>query len=229
MATNNNIIIFDCDGTLVDTFTLIEKTVYLTFEKMLPEYPLTLEEAHRFFGPFLNDSFKKYAKTEEEVEQLVECYRKINEALMEQYIYAYDGIEELLKTLKQNNYQLAVVSNKVTDDVVKSLKLCHIDTYFDLIVGAEKLKEAKPNPDGIYQVLHFFNKQQAYMIGDTVIDIKTGQNANINVKENVGVKVKTIGVTWCQTKKETFIETGADFIVDHPSQIWRIIEENIHD
>lgn len=218
MIPNDKVIIFDCDGTLVDTFALIEKTVILTFEKMLPNYPLTLEEAHSFFGPFLNDSFKKYAKTQEEINQLVECYKKINEKLMDKYIYAYDGIKELLKKLKERNYKLAIVSNKVTDAVIQGLKICHIDTYFDFIVGAEKLKEAKPNPDGIYQVLTYFNKKEAYMIGDTVIDIKTGQNA----------KVKTIGVTWCQTKKETFLKNGADFVVDHPNQILKLVEENIY-
>ena len=58
----NKVIIFDCDGTLVDTFLLIEKTVFQTFETLLPDYPLTKDEAHQFFGPFLNDSFKKYVK-----------------------------------------------------------------------------------------------------------------------------------------------------------------------
>lgn len=48
----NKVIIFDCDGTLVDTFLLIEKTVFKTFATLLPDYPLTMEEAHQFFGPF---------------------------------------------------------------------------------------------------------------------------------------------------------------------------------
>ena len=48
---NKKVIIFDCDGTLVDTFLLIEKTVLKTFEEMLPNYPLTLKEEHHFFGP----------------------------------------------------------------------------------------------------------------------------------------------------------------------------------
>lgn len=209
------VVIFDCDGTLVDTFKLIEQTVILTFKKMLPNYNLTLEEAYLFFGPFLNDSFSKYAKTKKEIEELVDCYRIINDKLMSKYIYAYDGILELLTKLKKNGYRLAIVSNKVTDAVEKSLKLCNIDSFFDLIVGAEKLEKAKPNPSGIYQVLEYFNSKKAIMIGDTIIDIETGQNA----------KIKTIGVTWCKTDKQSFIKANANYIVNHPLEIIKVIEE----
>ena len=211
----NKVIIFDCDGTLVDTFLLIEKTVFKTFATLLPDYPLTMEEAHQFFGPFLNDSFKKYVKTDKEVDQLVECYRYINDELMPYYIKTYDGIKELLESLKKKNYILAIVSNKVTTAVIKGVKLCQINDYFDLIIGAEKLKEAKPNPDGIYQVLERYPSDDVFMIGDTSIDIKAGKNAN----------VKTIGVTWCKTSKEEFIKNNANFVVDKPQEILKIVSE----
>ena len=211
----NKVIIFDCDGTLVDTFLLIEKTVFQTFETLLPDYPLTKDEAHQFFGPFLNDSFKKYVKTDKEVKQLVECYRCINDEFMPYYIKAYDGIKELLESLKKKYYTLAIVSNKVTPAVLKGLKLCQINDYFDLIIGAEQLKEAKPNPDGIYQVLKKYPSDEVFMIGDTIIDIETGKNAN----------VKTIGVTWCKTSKEEFIKNGANFVVDKPQEILKIVSE----
>lgn len=209
----NKVIIFDCDGTLLDTFLLIEKTVYKTFEKMLPNYPLTKEEAHSFFGPALDESFKRFVKTEEEVKKLVKCYRDYNEALMADYVVAYDGILELLDKLKENGYKLAIVSNKVTPAVIKGLEICDIDKYFDLIIGLEKLDKAKPDPDGIYQVLDYFNVKDAIMIGDTIIDINTGQNANID----------TIGVTWCKTTKEVFLASGATYVVDEPLEILKIV------
>ena len=86
---------------------------------------------------------------------------------------------------------------------------------FDLIIGAEQLKEAKPNPDGIYQVLKKYPSDEVFMIGDTIIDIETGKNAN----------VKTIGVTWCKTSKEEFIKNGANFVVDKPQEILKIVSE----
>lgn len=215
MSIKTKVIIFDCDGTLLDTFLLIEKSVLMTFAKYLPAYPITKQEAHQFFGPFLNDSFQKYVKTEEEVNQLVSYYRYINRKLMPQYIKTYDGILDLLKSLQAYGYKMAIVSNKVTDDVVKGLVLCHIDTYFDLVIGAEKLKEAKPHPDGIFQVLQYFQTSDAVMIGDTIIDIETGKRANI----------PTIGVTWCKTSKEEFISHHASAVVDLPKEILQVLGE----
>lgn len=208
-------IIFDCDGTVLDTYQLIIETVYQTFAKMLPDYPLTYEEADAFFGPLLDDTFSKYATNEKQLNELIECYRVINNRLMQKYIKAFPGISNLLQTLKARDYKIAIVSNKVTDAVIKGLDICKLTPYFDLIIGAEKLKAPKPNPDGIYQVLQKFDMNSAIMIGDTIIDIDTGNNA----------KVKTIGVTWCRTSKEEFLNHYASYVVDDPQKILKIIEE----
>lgn len=212
---HQKVIIFDCDGTLLDTFLLIEKTVYKTFEQMLPDYPLTIEEAHAFFGPVIDETFQKYASTESEVNELVKCYRKYNEEMMADYIKAYDGIEEVLKELKKQGYKIAIVSNKVTDAVKKGLIICNINQYFDVIVGAEKLTSPKPDPNGIKQVLKLLKRDDAIMIGDTVIDIETGKNASI----------ETIGVTWCKTTRKTFKENKATYIIDRPQEILDIVKE----
>ena len=58
---------------------------------MLPDYPLTIEEAHAFFGPVIDETFQKYASTESEVNELVKCYRKYNEEV--------EGLIEELKGL----------------------------------------------------------------------------------------------------------------------------------
>jgi HAD superfamily hydrolase (TIGR01549 family) len=212
---NQKLIIFDCDGTILDTFDLIEKTVFKTFEEKLPNYNLTLEEAHAFFGPLIDDSFKKYANNEEEVKELVRCYREINTKIMPEYIKAYDGIENVLIELKKSGFKIAIVSNKTTDAVVLGLKICKINQYFDLVIGAEKMANAKPAPDGITQALKLLNKKDAILIGDTIIDIETGKNASID----------TIGVTWCKTTKEEFKRNKATYIINRPDEILKIVKE----
>lgn len=212
---NSKVIGFDCDGTLLDTFKLIEQTVILTFKEMLPNYNISIEEVHAFFGPFLDDSFSKYVNTKEEVAACVEKYRQINNRLMPEYIKAYDGIKELLEYLKNNDYKIAIVSNKVSPAIIYGLELCNLESYIDLIIGAEMIIP-KPNPDGINQVRKYFGVQDLIYIGDVKTDIETGKNAN----------VKTVGVTWCKTKKEELLNAGATFVIDHPLELIKILEEN---
>ena len=97
---------------------------------------------------------------DEEVEELINCYRNINEKIMPEYIKAFDGIEEVLKELKKSGFKIAIVSNKVTDAVVQGLKICNINQYFDLIIGAEKMDHPKPAPDGIKKALKLLKKKE---------------------------------------------------------------------
>ena len=117
--------------------------------------------------------------------------------------------------MKKSGFKIAIVSNKVTDAVVLGLKICNINQYFDLIIGAEKMKNAKPDPDGVEQALKLLNKEDAILIGDTIIDIETGKNASID----------TIGVTWCKTTKEEFKRNKATYIIDRPDEILKIVKE----
>ena len=77
------------------------------------------------------------------------------------------------------------------------------------------LKAAKPDPDGIYQVMKHYNIKNTVLVGDTFIDMETAKNANIHF----------IGVTWCQVSKEEFINNGAEFAVNKPSEIVDIVEK----
>ena len=118
-------------------------------------------------------------------------------------------------TQRARDSKIAMVSNKVTKAIIQGLDLCNITNCFDYIVGAEKLKQAKPDPDGIYQVLDYFNTSDTTLVGDTLIDMNTAINA----------KVTFIGVTWCQVSEEKFKSHGAKFVVNDPLDIVTILEK----
>ncbi len=208
----NKVLIFDCDGTVLDTFDLIEHIVFCTFKELYPKYPLTLDEAHAFFGPYIADVFKKYAKTDEEVSRCLEVYAKYASLLTEKYIKIYPGMKEALTYLKQNGYIITIASNKISKEVYRGLKICGIEELVDYVVGAEMMEFAKPNPDSIFKIMNKYQVSNAIMIGDTVNDIKAGQNAGIF----------TVGVTWCKTSKETFQGCKADEIINDPLELKNI-------
>lgn len=214
-SNKNKVLVFDCDGTILDTYELIEHIVLETFKEVNPTYPITLDEAHSFFGPYINDTFKKYAKDEEELNLYIDTYAKYAESLTAKYIKAYPGIKEALAELKGLGYTICVASNKISKEVHRGLKLCGLDKYVDLVIGAELMKEAKPNPDCINQIKIKYHVKKVLMIGDTEADILTGKNASSY----------TCGVTWCVSKEEDFVKWKADEIVSDPKELINLGEK----
>lgn len=215
----NKVVFFDCDGTILDTFTLIEQTTMRVFDEILPDYQYTMEEIHAFFGPLLNESFSKYAKDEEQLEQMVERYRVLNKELHEEYIKSFDGIEELLIKLQEKGYFVVIVSNKVSSAIIQGLQICGIYEYIDEVVGVEKLAKPKPDPEGIFDLMVKYNIDKAMLVGDTKFDIVTADNVKTKYPE-----FKSVGVTWCKTSKEEFEELNADYIVNNPLELLEVID-----
>lgn len=217
--TNNNVIIFDCDGTILDTFGLIEACTIETFKTVLPNISVSKEEVHAFFGPLLNDSFKKYTKNDLELKACIDTYRKLTMDLHPEYVKAYPGIKALIAFLKAKGFKLAIVSNKVSEAIIYGLVLNGMEKDFDLIIGAEKMSSPKPHPDGVHQILNYFKVNKALLVGDTKFDIESGFNAT-----NETFLVKTVGVTWCQATYEDFVRWGANFIINEPKELIEIVE-----
>ena len=211
----NKCIVFDCDGTLINTYPLIMEAFKKTFKKLLPEKKLTQDELNSFFGPSLKYTFSRYFK-DEEVDKVIEIYRAYSKELMPIMLHAFDGVISLLDELKNKGYYLAILSNKAYDMLLYGLELASMENYFDIIIGYEQMLVPKPDPSGFDVIKKYYNKElKYYFIGDTIIDIKTAKNAK---------DVTSIGVTWCITKKEDFINYHADFVVDKPCEILSILE-----
>ena len=213
----NKYIIFDCDGTLLNTYPLIMESFKRTFKNYLPDYLLTEDELNSFFGPSLRLTFLRYFD-ESMVDDVIKYYRKINRSLMPEWINVFEGIIDLLEYLKQNQYPISILSNKAYDMIMYGLELTNIAHYFDVVIGYEQMPQHKPHPAGIEVIKDFYktsNNDNIYLIGDTLIDINTAINANIN----------SVGVTWCITKKEDFIKGNAKYIINKPSELIKILEE----
>lgn len=211
----NRVIAFDCDGTLLNTYNLIQQTFKITFNELFPDYQLSQQELESFFGPGLHETFGHYVNTKEEVNYCIERYRYHNHRIMADYIEVFDGITQMLQELKNKGYNIMIVSNKVSKAIQYGLELCQIEHYIEHIIGYEMITP-KPDPDGIYKAKALYNVDNLVFVGDTHIDMETGKNAN----------VPTIGVTWCKSTKDVLLKSGANFVIDHPKELIKVIEEN---
>ncbi len=129
----------------------------------------------------------------------------------------YKGIPELLKQLKKDNYKLAVVSNKF-DKAVKGLVKEFFGEYIQVAIGESEYISRKPAPDILLKALEELETfpDKAVFVGDSEVDVKTAKNSGI----------KCVGVTWGFRDREILEGEGADYIINEPIELMKIIAPN---
>lgn len=207
------VVIFDLDGTLLNTDELIKRSFEHVFKRYRPDYILSEEEYLSFLGPKLRDSFARYFP-EDMLDKLVACYREYNHSHHEDFVTVYPSVIETLEYLKNHGYPLAVLTTKFYEATLIGLDLFDMTKYFDVIIASDQIEKGKPDPLGIYRIMSETDCQKAVMIGDNVSDILTGKNAN----------VYTIGVKWTPKGTKEIEKLNPDLMVDQMSEIIQLIE-----
>lgn len=175
-------ILFDLDGTLLDTSIGVLKAVDYAVARMgLPE--LDEETKKTFIGPPIYESFEKhYHLNKEDCARATDIFRN---AYKDQFLFEavpYVGIFELLSDLKKQGYKLAVATNKRDDYAVRLLEHFDFPKYFDYMLGSDfenKMKKAD-----IIRVclekLGCSDPDHAIIVGDTIHDLKGARNVGIH-------------------------------------------------
>lgn len=182
---DNKIIIFDLDGTLIDTNILIKKSFIHTFKTHSPMYKLTEEELLSFIGPTLEETFSKYFD-DNKIEKVIETYRKYNIKQHNDYVDIFPYVKETLSSLYSDGYKLAIFTSKRRDVALMGLNLFDLEKYFCNITCVNDVVQPKPSPEGIFKILKDTNTTSGIMIGDNGTDILSGNDANI----------ETVVVSW---------------------------------
>lgn len=206
---------FDLDGTLVDS----EKGIVNSIKYVLEKYQIRdydMETLRKFIGPPLGESFQKYFGFQrEETAKLIEGYREYYTAGGMYEAEVYDGIEELLKSLKEEGKTLAVATSKPEAFARQILERFGLAPYFDCIAGASmdesRVKKDEVLADALSRC-RIQNKEQAVMIGDRENDI-------LGAKSN---GLDSIGVLFGFGSRKELEDAGADYIAGTADEIKRI-------
>ncbi len=209
-------VLFDLDGTLTDPGIGITNAVIYALNK----FSIRVEdrtELYRFIGPPLLDSFQQfYGFSLTESREAIQYYREYyaEKGLLENRVY--DGIPELLRSLKKSGRKLLVATSKPEVYAVQILEHFGLLPYFDLAAGASLDESRNRKEDVIRYALQKINGDpaQAVMVGDRVHDVE-GAKAN-------GLPV--IGVLYGYGSEEELVGAGADLIAKNPGDVIRIIE-----
>jgi phosphoglycolate phosphatase len=210
-------VIFDMDGTILDTIEDIKDSMNHALQRVgFPKR--TTEEMKMAVGnaamKSIERSVPEYA-TNQDIQLVYDLFQSHYDKNSANKTKPYDGIMELLGTLKRRGYKLAVVSNK-HEYLVKELNERMFMGLFDVSVGATPERAHKPAPDMVYKALEELDLgvDDVLFIGDSDIDIQTAKRAGI----------RNIGVTWGFRSREVLIKEGADAIVDRVDELIPLIE-----
>jgi phosphoglycolate phosphatase len=206
-------IIFDLDGTLLNSLVDIADAVnFVLKENDFEEYPF--EDYKQFIGNGIEVLARKALPqdiTEEAFQKLFTEIRASYQQRQNTRTAPYSGILSLLTKLNSLNIKIAILSNKPHEFVGPTVNRYFKDIKFEIKLGSRKGVERKPNPEAVFEILDIMNlrQEECFFVGDTSTDIKTGKNSGI----------ETVGVTWGFRDVEELKESGANHIINHPSEL----------
>lgn len=211
-------IIFDLDGTLLDSLNDIHDNINITMEKYNFEKK-SRSEVKNAVGHGAGELMAKCipnGRNNPKFDEALNFYKNSYLQNVANKTKPYDGIYDLLKYLKSNNYKIAIASNKCFSSVQK-LKEIYFRDYISVSAGESKTIRKKPNPDTVLYAINELksSKDKSLYIGDSEVDILTAKNLGIN----------HISVSWGFKTKEFLKENGAEFIVNNPHEIIEYLEK----
>ena len=214
-------IIFDLDGTLIKSEEGLYDSITYALEKSGVD-PGDRKDMKRMIGPVLWESFQKfYNMSAEEADRanayFVEAYDK--EGLYN--VSVYEGVEEMLETLRNAGRILLVVTAKPRDMAERVLNHTGIDRYFQSVIGPARGNKKTDKGSLLKEALSFlaktgtdhFQKERAVMVGDRMFDMQGAAETGI----------PSIGVLYGYGDRQELIDAGATLLADTPADVVKLI------
>lgn len=214
---NYEALLFDFDGTLLNTNDLIIETFAHVID---PKFPgrYKREDYLKFIGPSLIESFTEVDPMN--AESLVAEYRVWNAENHDALVTEFPNVKEVLQTLHDTGIRLAVVSTKRGDTLRKGLNLMGITHLFDVIISQDDVEHVKPHPEPVEKAIALLGveKSKALMIGDNSHDILGGHNAG----------VKAAGVAWSYKGKDYLAQYNPEYMLEDMHDLLQIVGVETH-
>lgn len=205
-------VLFDLDGTLINTNRLIIDSFKYTYKTCLG-LTVSEQEILKYFGEPLLVTLGRYS--EEKANEMFNTYIEYNESRHNDIVTIFEGVKELLEELVKSGHILALVTSKRRKVALMGLELFDIKKHFDVFVALEDTEQHKPNPAPVLKALELLGAQphDAMMVGDSVYDIHCAHGAN----------VKAALVKWSEAMDAQGDDASADYVVHDTEELLEII------
>lgn len=206
-------VLFDLDGTIIDTNELI----LTTFEHVLQKHALnryTREQMIPYMGLTLEYQLQTFSG-KEDVAELVADYRKYNRERHDELVKEFPYVKEVIAKLHERGIKLGVVTTKIQETTQKALDLFGLLPFMDMIVTVEDVRHPKPHPEPILAAMEKFNSEPArtLMVGDSAADIECAHNAG----------VQSAAVAWSLKGLEVLQSYNPDYILKDMTDLYGVL------
>ncbi|MFD1175236.1 pyrophosphatase PpaX [Paenibacillus puldeungensis] len=206
-------VLFDLDGTIIDTNELI----LTTFEHVLQKHALnkyTREQMIPYMGLTLEYQLQTFSG-KKDVAELVVDYRKYNRERHDELVQEFPYVKEVITQLHERGIKLGVVTTKIQETTQKALDLFGLLSFMDIIVTVEDVEHPKPHPEPILTAMEKLNSEPArtLMVGDSAADIECAHNAG----------VQSAAVAWSLKGLEMLQSYNPDYILKDMTDLYGVL------
>ncbi|MDO9265812.1 MAG: HAD family hydrolase [Sulfurimonas sp.] len=178
------IVIFDMDGTLLDSKKDITISINHVREAHHNLAPLSEEYVVRAINMEVRNLSQLFYETEIYHQKDRELFESHYEVQCVKNVYLYEGVEEMLKSLVASDVKISVATNAPTQFALRMLEHLRVENLFNVIIGADKVNNSKPSPEMLNHILNYYEydekNHKAWMVGDNSKDILSADSAGID-------------------------------------------------
>lgn len=207
-------VLFDLDGTLIDSVRLILDSYHHTLAVHgLP--PRTDEEWLRGVGTPLTAQFAEWGNDRDTLEALIATYRAYNLAHHDRMVTVYPGVVDLVSAIKRRGLCTGLVTSKNRLGALRGLTLVKLESLMDVLVCADEVTNPKPHPEPVEKAVELLGADPAetVYVGDSIHDMVSGRAAG----------VQTAAVLWGPFGRSHLEGANPDYWLETPSDLLRII------
>ena len=201
-------VLFDLDGTLIDTLGLILESFRQGALDVLGR-EVSSDQVRSLIGIPLIEQARSLAPGH--VEELMTAYRQRNIELHDSMIRYFEGTREMLEALKAEGRRLAVVTSKRNGPALEGLSSFDLQGYFEFISGLEETEKHKPDPEPLLVAARRLGLPitECIYVGDSIYDMRAARAAGI----------VAVGVLWGVATREELLEAGAEHLASSPHEL----------
>jgi pyrophosphatase PpaX len=210
-------VLFDLDGTLIDSVRLILDSYHHTLATHgLP--PRTDEEWLEGVGTPLIAQFSAWKEHAGMLDALIATYREYNLKHHDRMVTVYPGVVDVVQTLKQNGIATGLVTSKNRSGAVRGLTLVRLEALMDVLVCADEVDNPKPHPEPVEKAVRLLGADPSttVYVGDSIHDMRSGRAAG----------VQTAAVLWGPFGRSHLEGAQPDYWLETPNDLLALVQNS---